>query len=147
MPFTQSGWQLATKTVAFDGSAGNGAQGTVALFTVTGAVAVQLYPVRCTENMAGVNATLDYGVTGVGGRFTNTTPVTATGLTAGTWWDIGVGAKTGAAPVEDPLSQIATWAVSANLIGTVATADITNGTLVYCVRWLALSSDGALVAS
>lgn len=127
-----------TKTVAFSGAAGNGAIGTVNLFTVTGFVRYMMIA-RCTENLAGALATLSLGVTGVVEHFlpaTLATDIDATDL-------IVAGGLTA-----QPISNDGDYNISdgADIIATVGTANITDGTIELVVLWKPLSADGNIVA-
>jgi len=129
------------KTIAFDGSAGNGATGTVDLFTVTGDVLVKVYAV-CTEALAGATATIELGTAGtINGIIVQTT---ATDIDAGELWHdaspaMGVEAET----------VVAEFIVvnSADIIATIATANITGGTIRFMCLWKPLSKNAAIVAA
>ncbi len=144
------GWALATKTVAFTGAAGLGAQGTVSIFTVTGDVEWQPYPVKCTESLVGA-ATMDYGITGtatdlvsgiIWGTFGD-----ATTFDTGEWWG-GISDTDSLAGGEQAVSGsgFPLYVISNSVILTVGAADITDGTLVFYCRWRPLSA-GATVAA
>lgn len=112
---------------------------TLTLFDVTGLVAVKLIA-RCTENLAGATATVAAG-----------TAINATGLLAQTtatdldanelWHD-----ATPDASVE-LVTVAAEKFVSQDIIQTVGTAAITDGTLVYHCLWRPISSDGQVTAA
>lgn len=129
------------KTVAFSGAAGNGAVGAVNLFTVTGSVLIRRITARCTEDLAGATATLALGVTGSTALFIAAT--TATDIDTGEFWLSTTPAATGLA-LPAALQNIV---VDADIILTVATANITDGTIEFTVEWTPLSSDGNLVAA
>lgn len=130
---------LATKTLAFTGAAGLGAQGAVPLFTVTGEVLIEKIVAFCTESLAGASATLALGVTGATTLFVAAT--TATDIDADEFW---VDNAPDAAGVAVP-AACKDVAISANIIGTVGTADITDGTIRFDVIWRPLSPDGMVV--
>lgn len=128
------------KTVAFTGAAGLGAQGTVSLFTVTGEVVCKLMA-KCTEDLAGATATLEVGVSG------NTAFLhgqeTATNIDNGDVVTSDAGTKVGGGLALNEYFI----AGGADIIATVATADITDGTLIYTLLWRPISDDGAVVAA
>lgn len=134
---------LATKNVAFDGSAGNGATGTVALFTITGDVLLAMVA-TCSENLAGATATLEVGISG------DTASIlaqqTATDIDSGdVWQDSGLTASIvdfGTAP-----SIGVIMAAGPDIIATIATANITDGTIDFYALYTPLSSTGAVVAA
>ena len=133
------------KTIAFDGTAGNGAVGSVAVFTLTGRVRVDEWIAFCTETLAdaggGTPATLDFGVTGNTDVFTFATPLSpADGLLINQLWAYDLAAAVGgiaAAPGPD-------FYIAANPILTVANEAITNGTLVIDMWYYPVTDDGAL---
>jgi hypothetical protein len=129
------------KTIQFTGAANLGQVGNVPLFTITGNILVLRLVPRCTEDLAGATATLALGVTGETARFIAAT--TATDIDNGEFWFDASPAATGealpAALVDQPIDN--------DIVGTVATADITDGTLEINVFWLPLSSNGALAAA
>lgn len=125
------------ETVAFTGAAGLGAQGTVALFTVTGAVLVSLFGV-CSEDLVGATATIEVGIAG------NTAALLA--QTVATDIDVDeVWVDTAPATVEAlPTSKIISN--GQDIIATVATAAITDGTIAFYALWRPLSDNANLVA-
>lgn len=128
---------IAEKTIAFDGASGNGAVGSVALFTVTGTVVVMIIG-ACTESLAsGGGGTIEVGVSG----FTNGSlgNRTATNIDAGHVW------------VNDDLNFMGNIAnhraTQRNIIATIGTGDITDGTITFYCFWYPLSADGNVVAA
>jgi len=123
-----------TKSKTFAATAGNGAQGTVTVITVTGAVHIDRLNVRCTTTMTGGSATVALGVSGLTTSIIGTT--TATGITAGlSWLSTSPGLhQTG----------IVNRVVDSDLIITVATADVTGGVLEFEIYYHPMSSDGLL---
>ena len=122
-----------TKTVTFDGSAGNGAIGTVALGTVTGSILITHVTARCKVDLVGA-ATLEAGVAG------NTAILIsqiadATNLDAGEWWH-------SASPILGAAQAILDRCLADNPILTIGTANITAGQIEFVFMWLPLSSDG-----
>lgn len=133
--------RVARKTVAFDGGAGSGGAGTVALFTVTGAVKAKVYAI-CTENIVGA-ATLEIGVSG------NTASIIAQIVDA---TDLDLNEiyfdATPTTNIDDD-SSIPNKVIAGgqDIIATIGTTDITNGTIVFYVEWVPITSDGAVIAA
>lgn len=128
-----------TKTTAFDGSAGNGAVGTVPLFTVTGDVLMRIFGV-CTESLAGASATISLGVSG---NAVGMLPaLTATTVAAGDLFlDAGSPVGTGTIP------NVKVVGDGSDIIITVATANITDGTIRWICVWRPLSADADVTAA
>lgn len=129
---------IATKTRAYTGAAGLGAQGASTLFTVTGDVVVAVFA-SCTEDLASTTGTIEVGISG------NTAAIiaqtTASGIDIGEIW-----LDTAAATVENyPTEKILVGGT--DIIETIATADVTDGTLVFYCAWFPLSTDGNIVAA
>lgn len=135
------------KTIAFSGAAGNGAVGTVLVFTVTGVIWLDWLTIFCTESLASGGAALvEVGVAadtdGLAAQ------ITATDLDAGMWWPgvagaVGTVAATGA-------GAAATHAAckvlnGANIIVTVTTAAVSDGTVVVDARYRPLSAGARMV--
>ena len=128
--------KVTRKNVAFDGSAGNGAIGTVALFTVTGTVLVKITPV-CTENLVDATATIEVGISG--DTATLIAQTTGTDVDANEiWHDATPDADIEAASVMKEF--IITN--GQDIILTVATAAVSDGTIDFFCFWEALSADG-----
>lgn len=127
-----------TKTRAYTGAAGLGEIGATTLFTVTGVVSVRIFGI-CSEDLVGATATIAVGISG------NTAALIA--LTTATEIDNNeIWLDTGPATVEAlPSSQI--LAAGTDIIETVATANITDGTLTMYCLWLPISDDGDVVAA
>ena len=107
---------------------------TTTLFTVTGLVAVRLIA-KCTESLAGATATVAVGTAlNTAGLLASTT---ATDLDINEIWHDA----TPDASVE-AIAVLAEKVVAQNIIQTVGTAGVTDGTLVYCCVWKPISSDG-----
>lgn len=133
---------LAQKTVAFDGSTGNGEAGTVSIFTVTGEVLVALMSNYCSENLASAGApTLVLGVTGDTDLFITST--TALDIDAGLFWVSDTPTANGIA-VPAALKDIA---ITDSIVATVGVADITDGTIRFDLYWMPLSADGKVAAA
>ncbi|MBP9897468.1 MAG: hypothetical protein KBF28_03790 [Gemmatimonadales bacterium] len=112
---------------------------TATLFTVTGVVAVKVFA-RCTESLAGATATVEVG-----------TALTTAGLiaqTTGTDLDINEiwHDATPDASVE-AITVLSEKIVAQDIIQTIGTAGVTDGTLVYYCLWSPISSNGAVVAA
>lgn len=123
------------KTITFDGTAGAGAQGTVAVATVTGSVLITHGAVRCNTNLAGASATVEMGTAAdTDGLIAQTT---GTDIDDGEFWKD----STPEAGVSD---AIVNKVVEGNIIITVGTADVTAGVLEVVFYYLALSEDGDL---
>ena len=131
-----------SKLVEFDGEAGNGAAGTVALFTVTGSVWVTVTSF-CTESLveSGATATISVGITGITAGLIAL--VNAVDIDIGEiWFD--------ATPVDmEVLTSIGGAFIGGgeNIFATVAAADVDDGTLEFVCFWTPLSSDGLVVAA
>ena len=132
---------VVRKTVAFDGGAGNGAIGTVALFTVTGDVRVKLTAI-CSETLVGA-ATLECGIAGATATIIAQIP-DATALTLREIW-----CDATPTTVVEPDSNIPRVVISSgeDIILTIGAAAITDGTIKFVVEYEALSTDGAVAAA
>lgn len=132
------------KTIEFAGGTTNaigdfdGTGDPFTIFEVTGRVAIKVFAV-CTEDLAGASATIAVG-----------TALTPAGLIASTtatdidaneiWHDATPDAST-------ELSSVLTEKIiSQDVIGSIATANITDGTIVFYAFWRPLS-DGATVTA
>lgn len=129
-----------TKTIAFDGTAGNGGIGTVVVGTVTGAVLIKELMCRCkTTGIIGA-ATLEFGVAG------NTASLIAQIADAEDidGDDVWIG-TTAPANVAAPITnKVVAAASTVNLILTIGSAAITAGQLEFIIEWVPLSSNGHL---
>ena len=134
---TPSLGQVVRKTVTFDGSAGNGAVGTVSLFNVTGFVIAKIIA-RCTTLLAGATATIEVGIAG------NTAFIiaqsTGTDVDANEIWHDATPDST----IE--LASVIKEVVinGSNIILTVATADVDSGVIEFNCFYEPLSA-GAVV--
>lgn len=139
--------RLERKSVTFNGTAGNGVVGTVALFTVTGEVEIlRIVPtvvLTLTEDPVPGGATLALGVTNLPALFIAAT--TALNLATGEFWTEATGGGTANSGIAIP-AALKDIAVTSNIIGTVAVDDITGGTLRFDVIWRPLSANGLVVA-
>lgn len=130
---------LSTKTVTFDGTSGNGATGTVNIFTVTGDVLASTFAI-CTDDLVSAGGgDIALGLTGATTVIITTT--TATGIDTGESW-VDAAPGVGEAPTATRI-----YPQGVDVIATVGTADITAGTLVFYCKWRPLSADGNVVAA
>jgi hypothetical protein len=125
----------------YDFDVSGGAQGTFTLFTVTGDVMVQLFGVCQTALTSGGAATVEVGITG------NTAALIA--QTAfddvdqyETWQDAAPEANPG--NVDAAMADFFVIANGADVILTVATADLTAGVIDFDAFWCPLSTDGSV---
>ena len=129
------------KSVTFETGVGKGDIGTVALFTVTGAVRLKLYAI-CTLTIVGAG-TLECGMAGATAAVIAQIP-NATSLATGKLW-------VDATPTNkiEPDSVIPDVVIGdgADLILTIGAANLTAGTIVFVAEWNPLTTDGALVAA
>jgi len=133
-------WGLkAEKTMTFAGGTANdpgdydGSGNPATLFTVTGEVQVRLLAV-CITSLAGGSATIEVGLSG------NTAAVialtTATNMVAGEFWH---DASPDSAIEESSVLKEFIIVNGADIIQTVATANITSGAIKYTCLWYPLS--------
>ena len=131
-PYTRRIPKFFEKTITFTGAAGLGAVGTVAIATVTGRILITHGGVFCSTLLAGATATLELGTANnTAGLIAQTT---ATEIDADEWWQ-------DATPEVKISPAIIDQLVSANIIATVGTANITAGVLVFGFYWLPMSSN------
>lgn len=135
------GQTYATKTITADGTSGNGATGSVALFTVSGGVVVVDDIVgRVSTNLTGAASTLALGTTNQTSLFIAATTATTLTTTANPW--ASTTATQGGILVPAALFQGAY--VSQNIIITVAAANWTGGVLEIDCLWHPLTSGATL---
>ena len=137
IPANVADYRIARTSVTFTGAATLGAIGNVPLFTVTGAVLVKFIAGYVGTTLAGATATLALGVTGSTSLFIGATTATNMTSTNNIW--------TSTSPTAAGLALATAGKeilVTANIVGTVATAAVTGGVLTIFVAWLPLSSDG-----
>lgn len=127
-------------TITFTGAASLGAIGNVPLFTVTGAVHVASIYGYVTTTLGGATATLILGVAGSTSLFIGVT--TATGMTSTN--NIWVSTTPTAAGLAIP-AALKDIMITANIVGTVATAAVTSGVLVVTCYWLPVSNGSSVV--
>lgn len=136
----RSGIRTETKSITFTGAANLGAVGTVPIFTITGSVLVTLSSKCTTDLVSAGGGTLALGVTGATTLFIGAT--TATTIDINEFW---VSTTPTAAGLALP-AAMKDIAIGANIIGTVATADITGGVIEFTCLWIPLGS-GLVVPS
>lgn len=132
------------KTAVLGGGAGAGDIGTVALFTVTGGVAIRLVCI-CTETLVGA-ATLEIGIAGTTTAFMAQV-ADATTIAAG---DIYHDATVDAASELWSVTAVTAERILGNgqdIIATVGAANITDGTLVFTAFWIPLTPGASVVAA
>ena len=136
--------KFARKTLTLTGAAGAGQSASpISLFTITGMVSVALIVGRCTSSLVSAGGgTIALGVTGATTLFIGATTGTAITTSAMIWASTTPNAQGIAAPAA--LKDIV---IAANVIGTVAVADITAGVIEFDVYYLPLSAGAGLVAA
>jgi hypothetical protein len=137
VPITGKGL-VASKTLAYTGASHLGAQDATTLFTVTGDVIVNIFAV-CSEDLAGASATVEVGIAGNTAALIAQT--TGTTIDVGEIWATTSPATVLALPSEKILMN------GTDIIQTIATANVTDGTLTYYCLWYPLSSDASVVAA
>ena len=135
--------QVVRKTVTFDATADNADSGSVSLFTITGRVQVLSISGYCTVNLTetGGTATIALGVTGSTSLFIGATG--AIGIDAGEFW---VSTSPTAAGIALPAAT-QNVVIAADIIATIATADINAGAIEFVVWYRPISEGSALVAA
>lgn len=133
VPFTSRIPRFTRKLIEFDGSAGGGKVGTVAVAGVSGAVLIEKMAVRCTEDLAGASATVEMGVAADTDALVAQT--TATDIDEGDFWH-------DATPDPGAGAAITNRVVADDVEITVGTSDVTGGALEVVFWWLPMS-DGA----
>jgi hypothetical protein len=137
IPITANGL-IATKTIAYNGTTSRGAQGATTLFTVTGDVAVNFFA-KCTESLVSATGTIEVGISGNTGGIIEQTGVGS--IDNGHIW-----INDGPNALEFLRGQQVVVG-GTDIIETIATEDITDGTLTYYCLWFPLSSDGDVIAT
>lgn len=142
-----NGWRQSEKDITFAGGTANaigdhdGTGDPFTIFSVTGTVKVKLYAI-CTTVLAGASATLEVGVTGATASLIAQS--TATDIDANEIWHDA----TPDSPVElDTVAAEKIIANSLDVIGTVATANITSGVIKFVCLWKPISKDGLVEAA
>lgn len=127
------------KERVYTGVAGLGAQGATTLFTVTGSVMVRIIG-SCTEDVVGAG-TLEVGISG------NTAGLLAQ-IADATALDAGE-SYIDSTPSSLEAVDLSSGFVIANgqdIIETIGTADLTDGTVLFTCLWRPLSDNGLVVA-
>lgn len=133
-----------SKTITFTGLTGAGevANPTISVFTVTGEVLIEKLVPMCTVDLVSAGGgTLSNGITGSVALFLAAT--TATTIDVGEFW-------VNTTPVANGVALPAAFkdiVITDNIIWTVATADITAGAIRCDVWWRPLSADGNVTAA
>lgn len=135
LPYLSSRLKRLTKKITFTGAAGLGAQGTVAVATISGAVLVEALIARCTTNLAGASATIEMGTAGNTAALIAQT--TATDIDEDEVWASNSPALGVGVPITNKV-------VTRSIIITVGTANITAGVLWIDIFYRPLSNDGNL---
>lgn len=134
-------WRTVVGNYNFTDDAG--AQGTFTIYTVTGDVYVQMFGLCQVLMDSGGAATIELGIAGNTAALIAQT--TATDLDQfETWQDAGPEANPGAVPLDARGFVIAN---GADVILTVATADLTAGDIDFVGRWWPISTNGNVVAA
>lgn len=113
----------------------NGTQGAKSLLAVTGEIEV-MCEALCTEDLAGASATIEAGVSGATAALIAQT--TATDIDAGEQWKDASPAVIEAVTAK-PRVRITN---GADVIVTIATADITDGNLLFHTYWRSVGRGG-----
>ncbi len=120
------------KPITFTGAAGLGAIGTVAAVTTFGTVHILAMNIHCVTSLTSSGGTISLGISGETAALIPLT--TASAIDAGFQWTDNVPGKIGS-PLTDTV-------LSDSLIFTIATADITAGSVEIEIMFDSLSSDG-----
>ena len=140
------------KTITFDGTAGNGAIGTVTVFTITGRVLLEIVaPVVTADLISAGAATVAFGYPS-GGRSTLLIDATdysnllATGMWTGAYGvDVTRFAQTVLPQMDSTSSEFGRpLYFDANPTFTIAGAAVTGGTIVVDIWYRPITDDGAL---
>ena len=135
-------WRHAIGNYNFTDDAG--AQGAFTIFTVTGDVMMRVFGICQTLLNSGGAATVELGIAGNTAALIVQT--TATDVDAyETWQDVGPEANPG--DVAAAMAKNFVIANGADVILTVATADLTAGEVDFHAFWMPLSTDGNVVAA
>lgn len=135
LPWTAGSPRRFKKAFTFSNVAGGGQTGTVAVATITGAVALLYGSVRCTTTLVGSGATISLGTTN---NATGLCPLTtASNITTGKFWQ-------STTPDTECSPMITYQVVDGNLIFTIGTATITAGVLEVVFYWVPISDTAAI---
>ena len=135
------GWgnEMVRKEVAFTGVADHGEIGTVALFTVTGAVAFYITAI-CTETLVGA-ATLSVGTAGATAGIIAQIADATQLLIGEIWYD-----ATPTTVLDTLVASMLGFIIGdgADIIATVGAANITDGTIVFTVWYTPLTTGATM---
>jgi len=144
-PILTTDWAASVdKTIVFDNATNangdfNGTGNPTTLFTVTGTVLLRILA-KCTESLTSSSGTLEVGTAlSTAGMIAQTT-ASAIDINE-IWHDATPDSSIEATTV------LAQKIVAQNVIQTVATADISDGTIVYTALWYPLSAGASVVAA
>ena len=131
---------LVKKTVTFAGGAGTGAVGTVALYTVTGDVLVNIFATCSSDLISAGSGTVEAGL--VGNTAGLIAQVAATAIDNNEVW-------TDATPttIEALATSPRIIAGGQDIMVTVATGDVTGGVLNFYCLYRPLSTGASIVAA
>lgn len=137
----------ARLTKTFAATAGNGAVGTVTLFTITGRVLVHDFTAFCTTGLteAAPTATISVGTASGVTAILNT--LNAVDIDTNEWWtDTSPQAGSAGAGIQVGTDNVSTGKryVSENIIATVGAQNITGGVIVFDVWYEPVTDNGAL---
>lgn len=139
------GWNIAKKTITFDGGTANaigdhdGTGDPFTIATVTGVVVARVFGV-CTTNLAGASATVEVGTADTTAGIIAQT--TATDIDAGEiWHDASPDSEV------EAVSVATENFVTDDVVGTVATANITAGVIDFYILWKPLSLNSSVTIS
>ena len=125
----------------------DGALDGTAIYTVTGLVLVRLMAI-CTENLAGATATVEVGITGDTAIFLP--QETATQIDSGQLWvnDAANAAFIIVGEEQAAIDNLPTYLLNGNdIILTVGTQNITDGTLEFYCQYRPISTSASIVAT
>lgn len=137
VPITYLGLQTS-KTIAFTGAAGLGAVGTVTLFTVTGEVMVNVFGF-CTEDLVSAGGgTVEVGTSSSTAALCNQQNATAIDNHE-VWHNSALAVGANVAAHLHPVDQ--------DVILTIGTGNVTDGTITFYANWSPISEGATLVAA
>ena len=141
MAIINSDIHSVSKTFAFDGTSGNGAVGTAAIFSVSGEVRIKVFGV-CAEDLTGTGGNIHVGTNGSAESFVGSTVVTAIDVNE-IWLDTSPG------PDVDNYSNIPEKIlVNGNdVIYQISGTAVTDGTIRFIAYWTPVSEDGSVSAA
>lgn len=124
--------KIFRKVITFTGASGNGAVGTIAVATMTGAIVLNAAAAYCSVDLVG-SATIEVGV--ANDTASILPQATATALDAGMCW---------AATPDEGVALAVNQAVAGNVILTVGSAAVTAGSIEIFIEYTPLTSNGFL---